>query len=160
MKWKKGLQLTVLWRPERMNTVSRGDSKYKGPGVGRNWMGWKHRKEQVWLECSERQSGIGFTLSSDSPEEVHLLQVHPKKLQKTGCGITYRHPKEFGFYSTYNEMFALKGISWLLCGQSIKLNSGLDGPQILVCPQQSMPGLHKVRRSPFGNCRSCISDVP
>lgn len=59
MKWKKGLQLTILWRPERMNTVSRGDSMYKGPGVGRNWMGWKHRKEQVWPQCGERETGVG-----------------------------------------------------------------------------------------------------
>ena len=41
-----------------MSVPRRGNSKCKGPEVGRNRVGWKHRKKQVWLELRE-EDGAG-----------------------------------------------------------------------------------------------------
>lgn len=114
--WRKNLQadnLVEIWEHGR-SVPSRGNSKCKGPELRELWMGWKHRKGQAWLEISERETGVGWAWRS---------------WQGPGYGITRRPQKEFGFYSTCNEMFALIGISWLLCGKSVKLGSGLDGLQ-------------------------------
>lgn len=114
--WRKNLQadnLVEIWEHGR-SVPNRGNSKCKGPELRELWMGWKHRKGQAWLEISERETGVGWAWRS---------------WQGPGYGITRRPQKEFGFYSTCNEMFALIGISWLLCGKSVKLGSGLDGLQ-------------------------------
>lgn len=43
-----------------MSIPNRGNSsKCKDPEVRGNGMGWKHRKEQVWPELSERETGVG-----------------------------------------------------------------------------------------------------
>lgn len=44
-----------------MNTVSRGNSKYKGPEVERDWMGVGGGPQQGerWLQRREREIGVG-----------------------------------------------------------------------------------------------------
>lgn len=45
-----------------------------------------------------------------------------------------------------------KGIFWLLCEESVKLNSGLDDPQGPCLVPTVHDRLHGVPRSPLGNC--------